>query len=276
MESGVTFQQIKFSGDQAKVLCANIHGMVFGSNSQSGASQYLITPSESKYLNNQIYKASSISWNRDNRRVAISFNDGIGAVHIYDAENWSLLFELKEPGVLYKQVAWSPDGTYLAVVKQFDPIVYIYNQSLREICQIKTHTSPSSIHTGKKGVGAIDWRNDDNTLVIGLDQGRIQFSKVGESFPNDLIDEAEPTASTNLIQKLKSSPNGKFIASVDTESNKVLQLWDVDTRMKKKGIQVFDSMPINFLEWSPDSNKVAMYSRVEKMHQNLPFRFQCP
>jgi WD40 repeat protein len=193
----------------------------------------------------------SVAWSPDGKKLAagglIMQDSEIGKPHlvVWDISSWKVVFEPKlddsMTDTLYGDVAWSPDGRFLATSNGYMGVTTFNIQSGKVI-------SKQDIFSG--AVSDISWSPDCSRLVS---TGDIAYAiRRWRVDTDDWVRLFNPRASFSLA--VQWSPDGKRIASGHTGG--AVCFWTAETNECDGFIQAHQSATFS-LAWSPDGTRLA-------------------
>lgn len=192
---------------------------------------------------NWVRVVNSVALSPDGRRIVSVHGQGRsiegGTVRIWDATNGKELNTILRKDELLWQVAWSPDGRYVATGGH-DSNVEVFNAESFQVTQ-----------TLKGTAGFIDnlaWSPDSSRIAVGDDKGRLRVWNVenGESVYSELIH-------TNKIDAVAWSSDGKRIATGGWDN--MIRVVDLSTA--KELFAVADTSYVDSVAWSEDGRLLA-------------------
>jgi WD40 repeat protein len=142
------------------------------------------------------------------------------------------------------EVAWSPDGTHIAMGKQ-NGIVEIIDAATQEAINSFSGTELGPLAT-------LAWDPSGNLLATGSDEhfSRIWDAQTGELLGQTLVEHVSG------IQQVVWSPNGSRIVSVVYNgSANAIQVSDSTTG---EGLLQIESGAVYAVDWSPDGTRIAI------------------
>jgi WD40 repeat protein len=193
----------------------------------------------------------SVAWSPDGKKLAagglIMWDSEIGKPHlvVWDISSWKVVFE-PEYGddmldTLYGDVAWSPDGRFLATSNGYMGVTTFDTRSGEVI-------SKQDIFSG--AISDISWSPDGSRLVATGDMAyAIRRWRVDT---DDWVRLFNPRASFSLA--VQWSPDGKRIASGHTGG--AVCFWTAETNECDGFIQAHQNATFS-LVWSPDGTRLA-------------------
>lgn len=219
----------------------------------------------------------ALSWSPDPQRMAISTSQS-ELVWLKVGDPKTPTMRLTEPSPLIK---WSPDGSYLATIRQGSVIIY----------DTRTGQTQFTFYESAQGrVTAMEWRNDSQFLALGTEQGDInlwevfteqrtanwkghtaavcllQWDQDGQSLCTVSIDgqvrfwpaySQQPKFAfqvPNRIQTAHWTVQGSLLACA-APGGQEIQLWHVPSKTHRESL--LNEQEITLLRWSPDGKYLA-------------------
>jgi WD40 repeat protein len=144
-------------------------------------------------------------------------------------------------------IAASPDGEWVAMVRNFSNVVSVWN--------VGSETQAFEHRVGTP-VFAIDWSGDGRYLAFGAYDGSVHVLDVDDGGHHTLVG-SEPNP--HVLQALAFAPDGRTIATAsfnqrNPASNHV-SIWDVAAG---EVVRVLDAGGVSSLDYSPSGDRLAM------------------
>lgn len=189
----------------------------------------------------------AVAWSPDSKWLATGGVDQ--AAKIWDAtsgeglqtfgRNTGLL-DLVSGGAVVESLAWSPDGTSLAVGSQ-DKSAAIWDvESGREKLRLRGHQS---------AVSSVAWSPDGRMLATGSADHTIRiWDRSGKEL--EVL-----RGHRNPVLSLAWSPDGKWLATAS--SDKTTRIWDTAGPTEVLMFRPDDDIPVQSVVWSPDGKELA-------------------
>jgi WD40 repeat protein/DNA-binding SARP family transcriptional activator len=155
------------------------------------------------------------SFSPDGEKIAISSEAALTAV-VVDVSSGEELFSLEGHKLTLKDVAWSPDGRWIATSS---------NDGSARLWAAGTGTSRFALLGHAATVQDLEWSPDSTRLVTGSDDGTAKVWLITEGGPRDLLSlSAQDTRSG--IRAVSFSPTGNRVMTGD-EAITATKIWDV-------------------------------------------------
>jgi WD40 repeat protein/DNA-binding SARP family transcriptional activator len=155
------------------------------------------------------------SFSPDGEKIAISSEHVLTAV-VVDVSSGAELFSLEGHKVTLKDVAWSPDGRWIATSS---------NDGSARLWEAETGTSRFALLGHAATIQDLEWSPDSTRLVTGSGDGTAKVWLVTEGGPRELLSlSAQDTRSG--IRGVAFSPKGNRVMTTD-EAITATKIWDV-------------------------------------------------
>ena len=155
------------------------------------------------------------SFSPDGEKIAISSEWALTAV-VVDVSSGEELFSLEGHKSTLKDVAWSPDGRWIATSS---------NDASAHLWDAGTGTSRFALLGHAVTIQDLDWSPDSTRLITGSDDGTAKVWLITEGGPRELFSlSAQDTRSG--IRGVAFSPNGDRVMTGD-EAITATKVWDV-------------------------------------------------
>ena len=151
-------------------------------------------------------------------------------------------------------VAWSPDGTYLAAARNALG-VQVWDAASGTYALTYSFTAPVI-------AGAVAWSPDGKYLATGGSDGTVQVwdALTMRTFIHPI--HTGHTGYTKVVNALAWSPDGKYLVSAGEDG--YIKVWDARTEhltyTYKGHIGQYGGSSVNAVAWSPDSTRIASAS----------------
>lgn len=218
-----------------------------------------------KQQNSQVYSTwagSGISWSPDNKYVAVGGNNGQPFIFFFKRFGDTLI-KLPNPTSLpagqTNDVAWSPNGQYLAIAISSAPFITIYKRSGDVFTKLADPiTSPPSSAYG------VSWSPDGAFLALAM-IGSSQPGFIWYSFSEDTLTKMPDPAvlpNTNCY-KVSWASNGTYVA-VSADSTPFLFVYKKvgSTLIKLDNPLTLPASQSHSVKWSPDSQYLVVGSSL--------------
>jgi WD40 repeat protein len=223
-----------------------------------------------------------ISWSPDGRYIATGSHDPQHTLHVWDAQNWQIAFEVDPAqgapnAASVTGVDWSPDSKQLGVALSGTTMMGGPVESWVAIYDTSTWQQRSRLPY--RGVGYLDWSPDGSKLAFGaFPPDSVMDSLVDVwTLGSDVNDPAVDTKELHVVDLLTSlswSPDSKLIV-VGTANNNAY-IFDVTTGKPTQTLRGH-TMTIEAVDWSPNGEFVATGGsdttvKIWHVNENQPLR----
>ena len=194
----------------------------------------------------------TLAWSPDSKRIASIDHDQ--NVQIWDAATGQVqrtFHQFRQP----RWLAWSPDGTSLAIDGP--------DLGMVQILDVQSGKTQESSHLASD-LGVAAWSPDGKWLALGTYASTVLLWRAdGPSAPRVY------TGHRFAVHSLAWSPDGKRIVSVGSDTRGVanaspgvdeIQVWDVTTLhlVYAYSTTLISDLTVRAISWSPDGKRIAM------------------
>ncbi|HEY7123921.1 MAG TPA: WD40 repeat domain-containing protein [Ktedonobacterales bacterium] len=196
-------------------------------------------------------ESDALVWSPYGTMVAAASGEG---VQVFDASSGTLLLTHSPKDTLFKNVAWSPDGTRLAsggsnIDAETAPI---------EVWDARTSKTLLTYHGHDVGVfpavKTIAWSPDSQRIVSGGSDGVVQVWDAS-SGKRLFAYQGHHQSSYGYIRAVAWSPDGQRIASSGDDAT--VQVWNAATGETLIVYSQHAPQSVFSLAWSPDGTRIA-------------------
>jgi WD40 repeat protein/DNA-binding SARP family transcriptional activator len=155
------------------------------------------------------------SFSPDGEKIAISSNAALTAV-VVDVSSGDELFTLQGHRLTLKDIAWSPDGRWIATSS---------DDASAHLWEAGTGSSRFALLGHAATIQDLEWSPDSTRLITGSIDGTAKVWLITEGGPRELLSlSAQDTRSG--IRAVSFSPNGRRVMTGD-EAITATKIWDV-------------------------------------------------
>ncbi|MEM7345945.1 MAG: protein kinase [Chloroflexota bacterium] len=167
-------------------------------------------------------------------------------VWLYEVETLELIRLLEGHDRVFWAVAWSPDGTQLALGSE-DGSVHIWDSESGENLQVFQGTAQTTPSIGS--ASSIDWSPDGDFLAVSHIDSRIRIWDIAQAEEITILQGHLEGADV-----IRWSPDGTKIASASRDTT--VRIWDVKTGGELRRIEGHLDK-VTGLSWSPDGQSLV-------------------
>lgn len=184
----------------------------------------------------------SARWSPDGSLLAVS--DAAGPMRLYDTRTHTVQGTLGEHSA--HQVAWSPDGKWLAASIPYRRLAQVWN--------VETKTLSCEL-AGDAGVSGLAWSPDGRVLAVGQLDAAVILWDVRTCAQLRRFVDGRNIPRENEAQSLSWSPDGRLIAYIQRHDGG-WRLWDTQTGELVQRVAAHNGWGLG-LSWSPNRPLLA-------------------